>query len=328
LTLSTPALTLIPKRILGKTNLEVSVLGFGAAEIGYEDTSPAIVDRLVAGALESGLNVIDTAECYRGSEEKIGRALDGRRSSCLIFTKCGHAAGFGSGTVVRALNRFALPLARRAGVGFRDWERRTLEKSIERSLGLLRTDYIDVLQLHSCPEEILRQGEVIEVLQRAREAGKARFIGYSGDGAAALYAVRSGAFDTLQTSLNIADQQAIDRSLPEAVKRGMGIVAKRPIANAVWRNATKPENSYYHVYWDRLSKLKYEFLQGSASFATALRFTLSIPGVHTAIVGTTKPERWRENVDAIVAGLLEPNDFDSIRAQWKLLADPDWVEQP
>jgi aryl-alcohol dehydrogenase-like predicted oxidoreductase len=318
----------IERRILGRTNLAVSVLGFGAAEIGYEDTAPAIVDRLLGTALDAGLNVIDTAECYKGSEEKIGRTLAGRRKACLIFTKCGHAAGLGSGPLTRALNKFAAPLAQRAGIGFRDWERRTLEKNIERSLRLLRTDYIDVLQLHSCPEQVLRRGDVIEVLQRARDAGKTRFIGYSGDGSAALHAVRSDAFDTLQTSLNIADQQAIDLNLPEAAKRRMGIIAKRPIANAIWKNIARPENSYHHAYWDRLSTLRYDFLQDSDSFATALRFTMSIPGVHTAIVGTAKAQRWVQNAEAVAAGPLERAEFESTRARWNLLAGPDWLEQP
>src|SRR5690242_6662955 len=131
------ATSVIEKRVLGRTKLNVSMLGLGAAEIGFQDTSSDVVDRLVAMALDAGLNVIDTAECYKGSEEKLGRALAGRRKSCMIFTKCGHAAGLGSGLVSRAINRFARPLAQRAGIGFRDWERRTLEKTIERSLRLL-----------------------------------------------------------------------------------------------------------------------------------------------------------------------------------------------
>jgi aryl-alcohol dehydrogenase-like predicted oxidoreductase len=318
----------IEKRVLGRTNLDVSVLGFGAAEIGFENTSRAAVDRLVATALDSGLNVIDTAECYKESEEKIGRALAGRRSSCFLFTKCGHAAGFRSGLIVRALNKVARTLTGHARFGFQDWQRRTMEQSIERSLRLLGTGYLDVLQLHSCPEEVLRRGEVIETLQRARQSGKTRFIGYSGDGAAAMYAVQCGAFDTLQMSLNIADQRAIEVTLPEAVKRGMGIIAKRPIANAVWRNSNKPENSYHHEYWDRLGKLKYDFLRdATSSFGMALRFTLAIPGVHTAVVGTTNPERWRQNADAVAIGPLHPDEFESIRARWDLLAGPDWVEQ-
>jgi aryl-alcohol dehydrogenase-like predicted oxidoreductase len=319
----------IEKRVLGRTNLEVSVLGFGAAEIGFESVPPEIVERFVGTALDAGVNVIDTAECYKDSEEKIGRALAGRRKDCLVFTKCGHSAGFPSGLMTRAINKLSRGLSGRARFGYLDWDRRTIEKSIERSLRLLRTDYIDVLQLHICPEEILRRGDVIEVLERARQNGKARYIGYSGDGSAARFAVECGAFDTLQISLNVADQQGIDLTLPGAAKRGMGIIAKRPIANAVWRNTTKPENSYHHEYWERLNKLRYDFLgEDGTSVATALRFTLSIPGVHTAIVGTTRPEHCRQNAAIVAAGPLAPGDYESIRAHWKLRAGPDWAEQP
>ncbi|HEV2802658.1 MAG TPA: aldo/keto reductase [Pyrinomonadaceae bacterium] len=295
------------KRVLGQTGMHVSVLGFGGSEIGYGQASVETVERLLGSALDAGLNVIDTAECYLTSEELIGRAVSHRRKDYHLFTKCGHASGL------------ELP----------DWHPRLLEQSIERSLERLRTDHIDLLQLHSCSEEVLRQGDVIEVLRRAREAGKTRFIGYSGDGHAALYAVECGAFDTLQTSVNIADQQALELTLPEARTRSLGVIAKRPIANAVWRHNARPTDTYVQPYWDRLQQLDYEFLRdgsadASAAVSTALRFTLSVPGVHTAIVGTEKPERWRQNAALLAAGGLPAAEFEAIRARWRERAGADW----
>jgi len=203
-----------------------------------------------------------------------------------------------------------------------------MTETIDRSLKRLQTDRVDLLQLHSCTEEQLRQGDVIDVVRRARDAGKTRFIGYSGDSQAALYAVESGAFDTLQISVSIADQEAIDLAVPAAQARGMGVIAKRPIANAIWTHDSKPD-AYYQPYWERLPKLNYDFLKGDLqqAISTALRFTLSVPGVHTAIVGTTKPGRWKENSDLLKAGALEPERLEAIHNKWKAVAEPDWIGQ-
>jgi aryl-alcohol dehydrogenase-like predicted oxidoreductase len=295
------------KRQLGKTDMHVSVLGFGGAEIGFAGVAADTVAQLLHSALDAGLNVIDTAECYAGSEELIGQAVSGRRRDFYLFTKCGHPEG---------MNK-------------EDWRPESLLRSIERSLKRLRTDRLDLVQLHSCAEAELRKGDVIAALEQARQRGYTRYLGYSGDGQAARYAIECGRFDTLQTSVSIADQEALALTLPLAEQRQMGVIAKRPIANAVWRNAAKPDNAYYHVYWDRIQKLAYPFLRGDPreAIAVALRFTLSVPGVDTAIVGTTKPGRWRENADLLEAGPLPPEQFEQIRRRWQEVADATWVGQ-
>jgi hypothetical protein len=205
------------KRTLGKTGMDVTVLGFGGAEIGFQGVPLATAGKLLNGALDAGLNVIDTAECYINSEELIGQTVAGRRNQFFLFTKCGHDKDGDH------------------------WNPQKMALQVDRSLQRLKTDRLDLLQLHSCTEEQLRQGDVIDVVKRARDAGKTRFIGYSGDGRAALYAVESGAFDTLQISVNIADQEGIELAIPAARAKGMGIIAKRPIANAVWKHASKPD---------------------------------------------------------------------------------------
>jgi aryl-alcohol dehydrogenase-like predicted oxidoreductase len=300
------------KRTLGKTGLSVSALGFGGAEIGFEKAAVETVARLLGAALDAGLNVIDTAECYwAGSEETASEALIGaavahRRDDFHLFTKVGHASGL-DGT---------------------DWSPELIEKSIDRSLKRLKTDRVELVQLHTCSEEQLRQGDVIAALQKARDAGKTRFIGYSGDSAAALYAVRSGAFDTLQTSVNIADQECIDLTLPVAAEHGLGVIAKRPIANVAWSSGeTPPDNPYRTTYWQRLRQLDYDFLNADDAVATALRFTLSAPAVSTAIVGTAKPERWQSNARLLDGGPLPADTIARIRARWKEIAGDDWIGQ-
>jgi aryl-alcohol dehydrogenase-like predicted oxidoreductase len=297
------------KRRLGKTDMDVSVLGFGGAEIGFEGASEETVSTLLNSALDAGLNVIDTAECYRGSEELIGRTISGRRNEFYLFTKCGHPHGAESGA---------------------NWSRDSILQSIQRSLQYLKTDKIDIVQLHSCSESELRKGEAIAALQTAREKGYTRYIGYSGDSRAAHFAVECGAFDTLQVSISIADQEAIDLTMPLAREKKMGVIAKRPLANVAWKTGHKPIDSYHHEYWERLRKLNYDFLHTSdleKTISIALRFTLTVPGVHTAIVGTKRPDRWQHDAKLLEASPLSEAEFQAIRQRWEDLAPRIWVGQ-
>jgi aryl-alcohol dehydrogenase-like predicted oxidoreductase len=249
--------------------------------------------------------VIDTAACYGNSEELIGRAVGHRRKEFYLMTKCGHASG--------------LPLP--------DWTPPLIEASIDRSLERLGTDYLDVVQLHSCGKWHLQRGEVIQALQAARDKGKLRYLGYSGDGPAAVYAIQSGAFDTLQISVSIADQEAIDSVLPLACAHDIGVIAKRPIANAAWLGGSWWSLALYsRPYRMRLRKLNYDFLRSDPknAVAAALRFTLSVPGVHTAIVGTTKPSRWEQNAALLRDGPLSAAEYELVRARWREVAESDW----
>ena len=138
------------RRRLGKTDMDVSVLGFGGSEIGYERVSRRTVERLLGTALDAGLNVIDTAECYDNSEELIGRAVGARRADFHLFTKCGHANSWARG----------------------EWRPASLLKSIERSLKRLATDHVDLIQLHSCSLAELHKGDVVEALEQARSGAR------------------------------------------------------------------------------------------------------------------------------------------------------------
>src|SRR6266540_161457 len=133
------------RRQLGRTDMETSILGFGGSEIGYQRISARTVARLLGSALDAGLNVIDTAECYENSEELIGKAVADRRRDLHLFTKCGHGRSYGHA----------------------DWRPASLLASVERSLRRLRTDTLDLVQLHSCSLEHLKKGDVVAALERA-----------------------------------------------------------------------------------------------------------------------------------------------------------------
>src|SRR5207245_854123 len=136
----------------------------------------------------------------------LARRGNGRRRQFPLCTKVGHAGGWDR----------------------EDWRPPAILKSIERSLGRLRTEALDLVQLHSCSEGVLRRGDAIAALETAKQRGLTRYIGYSGDGAAARHAVESGRFDTLQISVSVADQAALEAVLPAARQRQLGVIAKRP----------------------------------------------------------------------------------------------------
>ena len=174
------------RRQLGKTDMQVSVLGFGGSEIGYEHASEETVARLLTAHLMPVLT-----SSIRLSAMKAVKNLSAKRSAIAARTFT-----------------FSRNADTRAGSAAKIGRLLLLLESIERSLRRLRTDCLDLIQLHSCSESVLRKGDAITALQTAREKGYSRYIGYSGDSLAAKFAVESGAFDTLQTSINIADQEA------------------------------------------------------------------------------------------------------------------------
>jgi aryl-alcohol dehydrogenase-like predicted oxidoreductase len=265
-------------RELGKTDLTVSRLGMGLNQIGYlplSETEKAA--RVLNLALDSGISFLDTAACYGNSEELVGRAISGRRHEFVLSTKAGHAVGEAAGP---------------------SWTAETVRDSIERSLRRMRTDHLDVVHLHSCSVEILERGDVIQALRDAKEAGKTRAIGYSGDNEAAAWAVESGLFDTLQTSFNLVDQRARSRLFDGAKGRGMGIIAKRPIANAAWGAESSP-SGYAAAYYRRAQTMAQQGPIPEAPgdpILLALGFTLAHQAVDTAIVGTSNAEHMQANI--------------------------------
>jgi aryl-alcohol dehydrogenase-like predicted oxidoreductase len=268
------------RRILGRTGLGVGRLGVGLAKIGFElaldDVSRAA--RVLNTALDGGINFLDTAACYDVSEELIGRTIAHRREEYVLATKCGHVTG---------------------GYDGEPWTAQTIRDSIERSLVRLRTDYLDVVQLHSCGVEVLERGEAVRALLDAKQAGKTRFAGYSGDNEAAGWAVESGLFDTLETSFNLVDQRARTRLFPQAKAMDMGIIVKRPIANGAW-GAPESPSDYADIYFERAQEM---IALGPVPGAPgdrillALGFAFAHGEADTIIVGTHNLQHMKANIE-------------------------------
>ena len=227
------------QRTLGSTGMSVSRLGIGLYEMGMRKDSDAFSksDTLLNLALDKGINLLDTAGCYGRSEEMIGRAVSHRRGEYSLATKAGHVT----------VDPYPPEPNEKA------WSQETISTSIDRSLVRLQTDHLDLVQLHSPSLEILELGDAVTALVKAKEAGKTRFIGYSGDNEDAERAIELGVFDTLQTSFNLVDQSARG-FLDDAVAANMGVIIKRPVANMRWagRQGSDPGPEAYRERVDAI----------------------------------------------------------------------------
>ncbi|MCI0142223.1 aldo/keto reductase [Arthrobacter bambusae] len=288
---------MLERRPFGSTDLNVSIVGLGAGQIGESDVTEAEASEVLNGALDLGVTLIDTANSYGLSEERIGRHLGRRRNEFVLSTKGGHGIN-----------------------GEPDWSSGSVLASIERSLRLTRSERIDIFFLHSCPVEILRRGELQETLDEAVAAGKIGVAGYSGDNEPLAFALESGRFGAVETSVNIADQWNLRNLLSDYP--GPGVIAKRPIANAPWRFRERPTGHYADLYWQRLQLLDLD--PGELDWAElALRFTVYAPGVHTAIAGTAKLDHLRRNVSAASRGPLPAATLERIDRAWRGVGS-DW----
>lgn len=281
------------KRRLGRTGFEVSALGFGGGPVGFLGTEQDKVTTIVNYLLDNGVNFIDTAAGYPGSEEALGNAVSHRRDEYVLVSKCGQAFDDLEGDA---------------------WSAQVIEQTVDRALRRLKTDHLDVMLLHSCEQEVLEKGEAVEALVRARDAGKIRHAGYSGDNDAVLYAAGLDAIDVVETSVNICDQANIDSLLPEAKRCDIGVIVKRPVANAAWLGVGQQPGFYANYttnYSERFEAMGLDLadLGGVGDWAEiALRFTLAQDGVTSAIVGTTNPENAKRNIEVAAKGPL-PNEM-------------------
>lgn len=276
--------------IFGKTDVKVSKIGLGLAQVGFQLGYSGFkeADKILNFSLDNGINFLDTAAMYFDSEAIVGKSVSHRREEYFLATK----AGTGSTTSPDS-----------------EWTYKKIKKSVENSLKNLQTDCIDLIQLHSCDTHILNKGDVIRALQDSKIEGKTRFIGYSGDNEGADWAVKSNLFDTLQTSYSIADQRARTKNvLSEARKRNLGIIAKRPIGNAALLGVKHHINSTsyeffkanaYDEYFKRLldiTKNNNIDINDIDPIELSMAFSLNRKEIHVLIIGSKNISHVEENL--------------------------------
>jgi aryl-alcohol dehydrogenase-like predicted oxidoreductase len=310
------------KRPLGRSGIEVSEIGLGAWQLGEEgwngpgeEESFAIVDE----ALRLGCTFIDTAPAYGGnkSEEYLGRALEGRRSEVVICTKFGH---WGDGSPP-------------------DFSADRIEESVERSLRRLRTDYLDVLLIHSPAIDVMDGTKVrhYEVLQRLVDSGVIRSYGVS-DAEGSVEELRYIVETTGSTAAEIRFNALYQRQLelfPMAAEAGVGIIVKVPLesgwltgkydANTVFTDEARQRWSAQEIA--RRGELVAEFgalLPDGVSLTNgALRHILAQPAVSSVIPGVKSLAQLRENV-AAADGTLPTETLEAISDLGKQQAVLSW----
>lgn len=290
-------------RRLGRTGLTVSALGYGGAPIGFAaNADRRAFLRLLGRALDLGITFFDTAPDYRDSETLIGEAIRGRRDAVVLASKCGR-------------------IQERDGDGWHvreDWSEAGVLATVEGSLQRLATDYLDLLQLHSPPHWVLDRGEALRGMERARERGLVRHLGVSADGAEAEWALALGGFATLQVSYSILQQEPGDELLPAAAARGIGVIVKQPVANAIGELGERPEHPDWSWKWDVAQRMGTAAL-GAPGGRTeqALRWVLADPLVSTAIAGTATLEHLEANVRAAASGPLPDEEVERARTAYR-----------
>jgi aryl-alcohol dehydrogenase-like predicted oxidoreductase len=284
-------LTALPKRALGRTGLEVTRLGFGAMEIrgpriwGGRPVTEKQAETILNAVLDAGINFIDTANDYGRSEEFIGKFLSSRRNEFFIATKCGC-------TVTRRDEHTDdTPHV---------WSRENLFRGLHESLARMKTDYVDVMQLHNPTVDECKHGDLIAVLQEMRQQGKVRWIGCSSTLPHIATYIEWGAFDTYQIPYSALERRH-EKIITAAADAGAGIIVRGGVARGEPGAGLGEEKRWKTFQAARLDDLR---RPGESRTAFLLRFVLSHPDIHTTIVGTLDPEHLRENAEVALRGPL------------------------
>jgi aryl-alcohol dehydrogenase-like predicted oxidoreductase len=299
----------IMTRALGRTGSDVTILGYGAMELRGQPRGPEITDedagRLLNAVLDGGINLIDTSPDYGRSEELIGTYLAHRRDEYFLASKCG--------CPVETPTDAPPPYPH-------DYSKQNVRAAVERSLRRLRTDRLDLVQVHMSPSvATLEENGTIEALKDLQAEGKVRFIGMSGILPNLPDHIAMNVFDAFQIPYS-AVQRDHENLIPEAVDEGAGTLIRGGAA----RGAASEEKNW------TVGPLTQDPGVGQRNWATSgvedlineagigrqefiLRFTLSHPGLSTTIVGTANPAHLANNIAVAEQGPLPADLYEEAK---------------
>jgi len=299
----------IMTRALGRTGADVTILGYGAMELRGQPRGPEISDedagRLLNAVLDGGINLIDTSPDYGRSEELIGTYLGHRRDEFFLASKCGCPIE----TPADAPPPYP-----------HDYSKQNVRAAVERSLRRLRTDRLDLVQVHMSPSvATLDENGTIEELNDLRAEGKVRFIGMSGILPNLPGHIAMNVFDAFQIPYS-AVQRDHENLITEAVDKGAGTLIRGGAARGAaseeknWSNGPlTQEPGLGQRNWETsgVEDLINEAGIGRQEFI--LRFTLSHPGLSTTIVGTANPAHLASNIAVAEQGPLPADLYEEAK---------------
>jgi aryl-alcohol dehydrogenase-like predicted oxidoreductase len=297
----------IPTRILGRTGVEVTTLGYGAMELRGGGRGPQIDDaeagRLLHAVLDGGITLIDTSIDYGRSEELIGRFLADRRDEFFLASKCGCMLDLDPDTPPPYPH---------------DWSAANVRAGVEQSLRRLRTDRLDLVQVHLSPTvEEMAAGGTIEEMMALRAEGKVRFLGMSGILPNLPDHIEMGVFDVFQIPYS-AVQREHEELVVRAAQAGAGVLIRGGVARGApaeekgWSTHTigleegEAERRWNAADLDGL-------LDGMGRHEFVLRFTLSNPGLSSTIVGTSRIDHLQSNIAIASKGPLPAHVYEEAR---------------
>jgi len=302
------------RRTLGRTGADVTILSYGAMELRGGPRGPEIADedagRLLNAVLDAGLNLIDTSPDYGRSEELIGTHIGHRRDEFFLASKCGCP--------------LELPAATPPPYPH-DYSPGNVRADVEQSLRRLRTDHLDLVQVHMSPSQAtLEQNHTIETLKDLQAEGKVRFTGMSGILPNLPDHVAMGVFDAFQIPYS-----ALQRDHEELITRAAAAGAGTLIRGGAARGAASEDKNWQtrplgqdpgvgQRNWEASGLAELLSEAGLTNMEFVLRFTLSHPGLSTTIVGTSNPAHLASNIAIAERGPLPGDLYDEAKKRLPL----------
>jgi aryl-alcohol dehydrogenase-like predicted oxidoreductase len=309
-------------REFGKTGWRVSEMGFGGARIGgllAQDGGRATSLRTLEAAFDAGINFYDTADMYSQGESEIlvGKAFRKKRDKVFIATKGGYCLP-GRKRLIQLIKPFAKPIVRAIGLRrsvvpaalsgtiSQNFSPGYLRTAVEASLRRLRSDHIDLYQLHSPPRELLgaQLQDALGLLSRLKAEGKIREYGIALDSVDhATYCLGMEGIASLQMPFGLMDLEALDGVFDKVSERQYGIIARGCFGGGgLKQSLTEADLRAIEPKWERVLRIRRlaEQMQRSPLEA-ALQFSLSIEPISVTIIGMRTPEQLAANLQYYAA---------------------------